>query len=354
MKGDYLWDGSGEPDPEIQKLETQLSRFAHKGEAPKFPEIVPAEARGFWGRWREISWTQGLAAAAAIALLVAAVGILRWSRAPKQSAGNGWEVQTVAGTPRVGSRAVAKNGKNGELSVGQTLVTDAGSKATLSIADVGTVDVDANTRLRFIARTPGRERLELERGTIHAFIWAPPGEFAVDTPSAIAVDLGCQYTLHVDDSGAGILRTTLGWVGFKLSDHEAFIPAGAACATRPKIGPGTPYFEDASERFREALAKFDFGGGTPQERSAELGTVLAEARERDALTLWHLLARTRDVDRERVYERLAVLVAPPAGVTREGVLGLDQKMMDLWWDQLGLGDVSLWRTWERSWSPDRK
>ena len=354
MKGDYLWDGSGEPDPEIQKLERQLARFAHKGEAPEFPEMVRAEKRRFWSGWREIAWTLGLAAAAAIVLLIAAVGVLRWSREPKQAAGNGWAVQQVAGTPRVDSRAVGKKGKSGELSVGQTLVTDAGSKATLSIADVGTVDVDPNTRLRFTARSEGRERLELERGTIHAFIWAPPGEFAVDTPSAIAVDLGCQYTLHVDDAGAGILRTTLGWVGFKLADHEAFIPAGAACATRPKIGPGTPYFEDASEKFREALAKFDFAGGTPQGRSVELGTVLAEARERDALTLWHLLARTSDAERERVYERLAALVAPPAGVTREGVLRLDPKMLDLWWDQLGLGDVSLWRTWERSWSPEKK
>ncbi|HYL65074.1 MAG TPA: FecR domain-containing protein [Candidatus Methylomirabilis sp.] len=353
MNDDYLWDGSGEPDPEIQKLETQLSRFAHKGEVPEFPEIALAPAPRFWNRWLQLSWTQGLAAAAAIVLIVAAVGMLRWSNKRNQPTGNGWDIQLVAGTPRVGSHAVGKSGKGGELGVGQTLVTDANSKATLSVADVGTVDVDPNTRLRLIAKSQGRNRLALERGTIHAFIWAQPGEFAVDTPSAIAVDLGCQYTLHVDDSGAGILRTTLGWVGFKLADHEAFIPAGAACATRPKTGPGTPYFEDASETFRDALSKFDFGGGTTEERSAELSTILTTARGRDALTLWHLLARTSDADRGRVYDRLAALVAPPAGVTREGILRLDQKMLDLWWDQLGLGDVSLWRTWERSWSPEK-
>jgi hypothetical protein len=167
------------------------------------------------------------------------------------------------------------------------------------------------------------------------------------------VDLGCQYSLHVDDSGAGLLRTTLGWVGFKLADHEAFIPAGAVCATRPEVGPGTPYFEDAPGAFCDALSKFDFGGGTPQERSAELGVVLRDARERDALTLWHLLVRASEADRGRVYDRLAALVPPPKGVTREGILRLDQKMLDAWWNQLGLGDVSLWRTWERSWTQSK-
>ena len=113
----------------------------------------------------------------------------------------------------------------------------------------------------------------------------------VDTPSATTVDLGCAYTLHVDDTGVGLVRTSLGWVGFKLNGRESFIPAGAACATRPKIGPGTPYFEDAAADFQRALARFDFEDSTPQQRAADLATVLGEARKRDALTLWHLLAR---------------------------------------------------------------
>jgi len=35
-RGDYLWDGSGEPDREIQRLETLLGRFKHDRPAPVF------------------------------------------------------------------------------------------------------------------------------------------------------------------------------------------------------------------------------------------------------------------------------------------------------------------------------
>jgi hypothetical protein len=284
-------------------------------------------------------------------LIVAAFLLIRWSKTSNVANHSGWDIEQVAGAPTIGSQPIAANNtKNSKLRVGQTLVTDNQSRATLTVADVGTVDVEPNSRLRLIAKTQGRNRLELQRGTIHAFIWASPGEFAVDTPSAIAVDLGCRYTLQVDDSGAGLLRTTLGWVGFKLNNREAFIPAGAVCETRPKIGPGTPYFEDAPASFCETLSKFDFAGGSPEQRSAELDHILAQARPRDALTVWHLLARVDDANRGRVYDRLAVLVPPPAGVTRDGILRLDQNMLDLWWNQLDLGDVSLWRTWERSWS----
>ena len=40
MNDDYLWDGSGEPDPEIQKLENTLANFRHEGQPPEFPEIA--------------------------------------------------------------------------------------------------------------------------------------------------------------------------------------------------------------------------------------------------------------------------------------------------------------------------
>lgn len=353
MNDDYLWDGSGEPDPEIQKLESTLAKFRHQGQAPEFPEITSARRLRFWQRFVPPHLSFRLAAATAAILFVGAFGILRWSQKPNATSGPGWDVESLAGTPQVESKAFGKTAGTAKLGIGQTLVTDSHSKANLSIADIGTVSVEPNTRLRLVGGGNGHNRLALDRGTIHAFIWAAPGQFTVDTPSAIAVDLGCSYTLQVDDSGAGILRTKLGWVGFKLDGHEAFIPAGAVCPTRPKVGPGTPYFDDASESLREALSKFDFAATTPQERSAELGKILAESRPRDALTVWHLLARVGESQRGLVYDRLATLVPPPSEVTRDGILHLDQKMLDLWWNQLGLGDVSLWRTWERSWSPTK-
>jgi FecR protein len=351
MNDEYLWDGSGEPDPEIQKLENTLAKFRHQRQAPDFPEITAMQQPRFWQKFFPTNWSFGLAAATAAILFMAAFGILRWSQKPNTTSGPGWDVESVAGTPQVESTIFGKNTGSATLDVGQTLVTDSHSKANISIAEIGTVNVEPNTRLRLVASGNGHSRLALDRGTIHAYIWALPGEFAVDTPSAIAVDLGCSYTLQVDDSGAGLLRTKLGWVGFKLDGHEAFIPAGAVCATRPKVGPGTPYFDDASASFRETLTKFDFATNTREERSAELNKILDQSRQRDALTVWHLLARAEEEERGQVYDRLATLVPPPAGVTRDGILRLDQKMLDLWWNQLGLGDISLWRTWERSWSP---
>jgi hypothetical protein len=356
MKDDYLWDGSGEPDPEVQKLETALGRFRHNQPTPAFDQLV--EIRPAKQRWSLFSlrWSYQLAFVAAVVVLTATV-FLVLRQGPPGDSGPSWDVARLEGTPRIGWHSLGEKSRQGKLSVGQTLVTDGSSRASISLDETGRVEVDAGSRLRLLANGPGRKRLSLERGTIHATIWAPAGEFVVDTPSAVAVDLGCVYTLHVDDSGAGLLRTTMGWVGFKLNGHESFIPAGAICQTRPKVGPGTPYKEDASASFQDTLSRFDFESHTPAERKALLGILLVDARKDDALTLWHLLSRVSDADRPGVYDRLATLAPPPTGVTRDGILRLDRPMLDAWWNSLGFGDIYLWRTYERDWSqrpPDSK
>jgi FecR-like protein len=350
MKDDYLWDGSGEPDPEVQKLETVLKRYRHNQPAPAFDEAAEVRQVKAPKRFLNLRFSFQLAAVAATLLIAATLFyFLRRPNLPVDP-GPAWEVARLEGAPKVESKSISANSGVAKLGVGQTLVTDGSSRASITLDETGRVEVDAGSRLRLITNGPGRKRLSLERGTIHAVIWAPPGEFVVDTPSAVAVDLGCVYTLHVDDSGAGLLRTTMGWVGFKLNDHESFIPAGAVCNTRPTIGPGTPHREDASEIFRSSLYRFDFEAITPAERNELVRILLSQGRKTDAFTLWHLLSRVSDADRPAVYDRLAALAPPPVGVNREGILRLDRSMLDAWWSSFGFGDIYLWRTYERDWS----
>lgn len=267
-------------------------------------------------------------AIAAVLVMGVALGVWRfWGKGSGTETGSGaWQVQSLGGAPRIGSRRITKQG---QLGIGQVLETDGSSRAQIAVATIGTVDIDENTRVRLLETQPTEHRLELQRGKMSAMIWAPPRLFFVDTPSAVAADLGCAYTLEVDDHGVGKLRVTSGFVALELKDRESIVPAGAACETRPEVGPGTPYFEDASPAFRDALSRMDFQHDPALIKDA-LTLLLDQARPRDTLTLWHLLARVDETDRLRVYEAMARYFPPPAGVTREGVLRLDSGMLQLW------------------------
>jgi FecR protein len=377
-QNDYLWDRSGAPDPEIQRLESVLYEFRYDerplvlpAESPSSFEAVPTHPRFFSAnplRTLRLCVRFFLALPSSLSLatrhspvatrlaataVLLAVGVVAFvSLRPKPAVPEtGWNLSDLEGAPQIGTQTLSSANAATKLQVGQTLTTNSSSRVSISENDLGQIQVDPDSQLRLLQSGPNHKRIQLDRGTIHAYIWAPPTQFVVDTPSAVAVDLGCAYTLHVEPDGSGIIRTTLGWVGFHLNCRDSFIPAGAMCRTRRNVGPGTPYFEDATERFRESLAAFDSAAEGSTHQDVSLSSVLLESRPKDALTLWHLLSRTSGRNLHLVYHRLADLVPPPTGVTREGILQLDPHMLDLYWNALKLGDISIWRYFEQSSAP---
>ena len=286
------------------------------------PFFQPRASRGFAFGWYRV------AAFSATLLIALAIGlfVVRRSHVTVPS-GESWEVASLSGSFKIDRNRVNDKGR---LAVGETLETDSSSRARINVAEIGEVEVDSNSRVRLMQTGSTEHRLALDRGRIHAQIWAPPRLFFVDTPSAQAIDLGCEYTLQVDDSGRSFLRVTLGWVELVRDGRESYVPIGAMCETRPGIGPGTPYFADASDAFAEALEKFDFESGGEEAFIA----VLKDSRPRDTFTLWHLLSRVDGIDRSRVMERMIKLVGLPNGVTRAGVMRLNQEMLDTWKDEL--------------------
>lgn len=238
-----------------------------------------------------------------------------------------WNVETLAGTPTAGNEAI---GEKGKLAVGQFLETDANSRARVEVSNIGQVEIAPNSRVQLVKTHATEHRLSLRRGLMKAKILAPPRLFIVDTPSAVAVDLGCEYTLEVDAEGNSKLHVTAGFVALERGGRESIVPAGAICFTRRGKGLGTPFSDDASLEFQKAIRRFDFENGG----SASLQTIIKESGLYDSLTLWHLLARVPKNDREKVFDALAGYVKPPADATREGILRLDKKMLDGWWKEI--------------------
>lgn len=320
MNEEYLWDRTGEPDPEIARLEALLAHLQYRPETARRDFIAPGRTPV------RKAWWLATALAAALAITFA---LSFYEHAHRLQDSSMWKISWTGGMPQV-------------VRKGEAIETD-GSTARLESDFVGEVQVDPHSRLRVTESTKDQQRLDLEHGTIHALIWAPPKQFVVDTPSSTTIDLGCRYTLQIAADGSGSLNVETGWVAFQWRNIESFIPAGAACSTKPGRGPGTPYFEDAPADLRTAVDRFDGGD------AKALDVIISDARPRDALTLWHLLSRTRRDDRGKVFERFSELVKLPPGVTKQKVIDSDPAALDTAWNALNLGDTGWWREWKRKW-----
>jgi ferric-dicitrate binding protein FerR (iron transport regulator) len=348
VSDDYLWDKSGEADPEIARLEKALARLRHEGEwreppgreptilaAPEPP--VPARMAAPRRVFRRPAWIAGgaLAMAAAIAL---AITVLRSGPDPTGPQANAsasasvvvpaplpterpapQEVCTASaeGFPFEATGPVTCGGApaiKGHLPAGTWLETEEGSSASVKVADIGAIKLRGGSRLRIVGTGATEHRMELVRGSLHAKVNAPPRLFVIDTRAATAVDLGCEYDLRVDDQGRSHLRVAAGVVSLEGKGRAAHVPAGAGVTADPDRGPGVVIADGASPALAAAAERLDAGD------TGALGDLLASARRGDSVTLWNLLVGTARETREKVVRRMEELSLRPAKVKREALL----------------------------------
>ena len=290
MKSDYLWDKSEPRDPDVESLERTLGALRHRGVAPQLPARTPEP------RSRSRVW----AAAAAIATIV--LGAVYISRITVGS--SDFLVTTVDGAPDMCSNPGDPQthepvSGSSPWTIGDWLVTDADSTARVQLATIGEMTVSAGSQIRLVHSHATEHRFALQEGEIRAHVNAPPRLFVVETPTATAYDLGCEYSLRVADDGRGQLHVTSGWVEMRAGEQRTVVPADAFCQTNPGHGPGLTWVDGAPGDLVEAIADFDVD---PSDDHA--WAVLEAARARDSITLWHLIQRTDGEVREAVFARL--------------------------------------------------
>jgi ferric-dicitrate binding protein FerR (iron transport regulator) len=279
------------------------------------PDSIWSEVRQSAAAPRRRAWRLRFVVAGSGVALVAILAVLAFSR--YMGARPAWDVVNADGA------------SVGKLLTGEALETDGSSRARVRIADIGQLTMDPNTRIRLLVTRPDEHRMALDRGKVEAVTVAPPRLFIVETPAATAIDLGCAYTLEVEDDGSSLLHVTAGLVALERDGRETVVPAGAFCRTRSGSGPGTPFYEDSSSAFQAAIDYLDTGkDGT--EYARQLAIAIRESRVRDALSLWYLIPRVDAPSRGLVHDRLVELLPPPPGVTREGIMALDPAMLGAW------------------------
>ncbi len=303
--------------PQVSAPESLWSEIENLLPQPTVPSGASVRApRGF----ANLRWP--VYALSAAALFIIAIGAALYVYLNREA----WTVEYLSG------ETVTETSR---LGVGDEVKTDQALRARIQVGAVGEVVIDPNSQVRLLDVSAKEHRLALDRGRLQAQISAPPRLFIVDTPSAAAIDLGCAYTLEVDDRGRSFLHVTSGRVALEKDGREVTVFHQAMCQTRPNIGPGTPFFTTASQPLRDALERFDFEEGG----DAALATVIAAATVRDTYTLWSLLPRVNEAQRARVYDRIVELFGQPRDAVREEVLRLDEKHLfllrwelhDVWW-----------------------
>ena len=326
MSDDYLFDRSGPPDPEVEKLEKLLAPLKH--DAPLDEVRMRRKLRPPW-----VVLGIALAAAAAIIIYIAL------PKGPLAcGSGAGFAFDGIGGDVSCNGASVAR----GVLPVGGRLDTGA-NEAKLTIANIGKAQLGKQTRVRLERTDTERHQLALERGKLHAKVAAPPRLFAVTTKHTDVVDLGCEYEIEVDDRGAGNICVFTGLVELATKSGPTVVtPEGSCAAILEGQRPSLPYARDARPELVAAVRAYDRG------EPAAIEHLLAIAQSRDGITLIALAAiHRREPAGRAVLERLMELSPPP-----DAEISVDSALVDD--DHFGMWRNDILEIYYGMWGPNAR
>jgi len=279
---------------------------------------VQTVKRGAWSSFRY--YMSGMAAVLIIAFVIYGVNQfmkrnndINFTNNIVDVGGPKWKVTSVKGSPMLNNLVMKVIDSVG---IGGYITTDADSRAELYVAGLGSVIIEPNTKVRLVKSIDGEHRIALEYGSIDANILAKPRTFFVDAGTVTAVDLGCSYKFSIDKKGDGLLYVRSGRVALESSSgRESIVPEGKYCVTKKEFGPGTPFREDSSPQFRQALMDFDFGNCG----SKCINVILKNAKKTDAVTLVNIIPRVDAEYKTRVYEKVANFCPPPNNIPTDSI-----------------------------------
>jgi hypothetical protein len=320
----YLWDPNATPDAEIENLERLLKPHgAHVLELATRALPLPRRPRSLLLR------RSAYAAAASLTMLGCTYLLhahrLNWTD------GNPWPVTTVR-----------ENGttEGALLEVGERIVTASDQTATLSAARIGKVVVAPNSAVRLVRTQKGRHRIELERGRMHAKVWAPPSYFGVAHGETRVIDMGCEFDLNIESPGNGFLSVTSGWVIYWHGDRGVFVPEHYSLAFS-EAGAQIPSRVDAANDFRGWVNELDTqlasNPAIDHPRAVELvAQITAGARDEDYFSLLTLLGRYPRLAQSALYPRLAMAlkVSPDDELHRARWAQGEPEPQNQWWNKL--------------------
>ncbi|MFN0207897.1 MAG: FecR domain-containing protein [Planctomycetota bacterium] len=333
LNDDYLWTGSGEPDPLIANLEKRLRPLRHDASLVNPPAQKP--------RITSVQFILVNVFLAAAAVLVAIPFLFIDNNSNPNAAGKAYEVtldegaarviQYQNGVPNLEVKLLTKVPH--QFPVGSRLVCEDGGRARVrivgsgDITEVGEATIQGPGRLDLTHSTKELEKLYLHQGSMRAVISASAKArlFQVETPAGTAVDLGCVYTMNVKDDGRTELSVDVGRVAFEIGGKNVYVWSGASCYADKTRGVTTPVDKGTTLAFKSAVESYEL-----KKDGATVEELLNSANLRDAASLWHLLIHAPAGHSEKIYNRLAELSAPPAGVSKETIVKKEPAALEAW------------------------
>ncbi|MCZ7602296.1 MAG: FecR domain-containing protein [Melioribacteraceae bacterium] len=213
----------------------------------------------------------------------------------------------------------------------QIITTEDSTKVSINIPNAGRVDLRSFSSLKVLKGKDSENIISLTSGRLDAVCKIDDPRLTIITPQAELKIITGNFTASINNVSFLNLETANGILKVSNSKEEITLVQDHKCTISSDGTIGIPYHIAADSSLISLVDKISFG--TPS--IADFGKVLNIAQPLDGMTLLYLIPKAKTpADRIPIYQKLNEFYPVVPGITQEGIIKLDKKMLELWHNEI--------------------
>jgi RNA polymerase sigma factor (sigma-70 family) len=239
---------------------------------------------------------------------------------------NVWEIESRTGTVLLNNKPITSSEP---VSEGDIVTTENASTAVINIKNLGEIEITPGSSIR---RLEDKNTAKLISGKLSISTSSEEEYLFIEVPTAVVEEyfLSCDYTIDLKKTKSVIVQVSSGWLRIVSGKYVSIVPEGYELKILFGSGMSIPTAIESPSILPLWLEQYLFSG----KKTDVLNSILDAAVNTEAITIWNLLKRVILDHRELVYEKLNMLVPHPEGVSKDGILNLNDDMLQLWLDEI--------------------
>ncbi len=260
-----------------------------------------------------------------IALLICAAGVIYFSFFYNRNT-SPWQIIGYSGSYHFSEQ---KNSRD-NFYLNQKIITDANSGVVIAIPKLGRLSLEPLTEIKLVNDTENSSRVFLYKGKVKISTLIQNKQFSVETMNAAFTENLTDFSVEQLSSGITHVEINSGSLTISTLNQVFRLPGKYKCDILTKNSYNIPVHMDASVNFLYGLKEFELGNINIE----ILSRILDAASVKDIFSLWHLIKKANRIYRPIIFDRLNSLSPVPEKVTKEGVMQLNNEMMNTWLDKM--------------------
>lgn len=214
-----------------------------------------------------------------------------------------------------------------ELKLNNTLTTFDSTRVTILVPDAGRVFVNSFTMVKVVQGNDVENIISLQSGSLDVKCRIDEPNLKIETMPAMLNSIGGDYKVSTYSQENVKIETGNGAVKILNPTEELTLIQRHVCEVKGNGEIGIPYHVNANEELVTLINKAAFD----KNAVINYSPILELASSTDGISLFYLMKETKnEADRLAIYMKLNELFPAPPGITQEGIMSLNERMLNTW------------------------